>query len=60
MVWESSFRIRVLPESVKKLLDNVIAFRLSGKEAEMLQSHIGTEESLAQCLPMLSAGELVL
>lgn len=41
-------------------VDNVIAFRLSGKEAEMLQTHIGAEKSLAQCLPLLSAGELVL
>lgn len=41
-------------------VDNVIAFRLSGREAEMLQTHIGADASLARCLPLLSAGELVL
>ncbi len=41
-------------------VDNVIAFRLSGKEAEMLQSHIGAAETLSRCLPLLSAGEMVL
>lgn len=41
-------------------VDNVIAFRLTGKEAEMLQTHIGAEEDLARCLPLLSTGEMVL
>lgn len=41
-------------------VDNVIAFRLSGKEAEMLRSHTGGEETLSRCLPLLSAGEMVL
>lgn len=41
-------------------VDNVIAFRLSGKEAQMLCTHIGGTEALAQGIPLLETGELVL
>ncbi len=41
-------------------VDNMIAFRLSGEEAEMLREHIGADAALCDVLPLLSAGEFVL
>lgn len=40
-------------------VDNIISFRLSGDEAEMLREHIGADANLREVLPMMSAGELV-
>ena len=41
-------------------VDNIISFRLSGEEAEMLREHIGTDNNLSDVLPLMSAGEFVL
>ena len=41
-------------------VDNIISFRLSGKEAEMLREHIGADTTLCNVLPLMSAGEFVL
>ena len=41
-------------------VDNILSFRLSGQEAEMLRKHIGADCSLCEVLPRLSAGEFVL
>lgn len=41
-------------------VDNVISFRLSGEEAELLRAHIGAEDRLCEVLPLMSAGEFVL
>lgn len=41
-------------------VDNIISFRLSGEEAEMLREHIGADTSLCDVLPLMSAGEFVL
>lgn len=41
-------------------VDNLLAFRLSGKEAVWMQEHMGASENLATCLPMISAGEFFL
>lgn len=41
-------------------VDNILSFRLSGQEAEMLRKHIGADPSLCEVLPRLSAGEFVL
>ncbi len=41
-------------------VDNIIAFRLSGEEAELLRMHIGGDENINSVLPLLSAGEFVL
>lgn len=40
-------------------VDNIISFRLSGEEAEMLRTHIGAGASLCDVLPLMSAGEFV-
>lgn len=40
-------------------VDNLLSFRLSGEEAEMLRAHIGADDSLCTVLPLLSAGELL-
>lgn len=41
-------------------VDNIISFRLSGEEAEMLREHIGADINLRDVLPLMSAGEFVL
>lgn len=41
-------------------VDNIISFRLSGEEAEMLRTHIGADNNLCGVLPLMSAGEFVL
>lgn len=41
-------------------VDNIISFRLSGEEAEMLRTHIGADNNLCDVLPLMSAGEFVL
>ena len=41
-------------------VDNIISFRLSGEEAEMLREHIGADINLYDVLPLMSAGEFVL
>lgn len=41
-------------------VDNIISFRLSGEEAEMLREHIGADNNLSDVLPLMSAGEFVL
>lgn len=41
-------------------VDNILSFRLSGEEAEMLKTHIGAEDTLCKVLPIMSAGEFVL
>ena len=41
-------------------VDNIISFRLSGAEAEMLAKHTGSDENVARLLSQLNAGELVL
>lgn len=41
-------------------VDNMIAFRLSGEEAEMLKEHIGAKDNLCEVLPLMSTGEFVL
>ena len=41
-------------------VDNIISFRLSGEEAEMLREHIGADISLCDVLPLMSTGEFVL
>lgn len=41
-------------------VDNIISFRLSGKEAEMLKDHMGATEDLCKVLPLMSAGEFIL
>lgn len=40
-------------------VDNIIAFRLSGEEADMLGEHIGLEEKEKRVLPLMSKGEMV-
>lgn len=40
-------------------VDNVISFRLSGEEANMLGDHIGLDEKERKVLPLLSVGEFV-
>lgn len=41
-------------------VDNIISFKLSGQEAEMLRSHIGADTALCEVLPLMSSGEFVL
>ncbi|MCD8005939.1 MAG: DUF87 domain-containing protein [Oscillospiraceae bacterium] len=41
-------------------VDNVISFRLSGKEAKALKENMGEEDSLCDVLPALSTGEFIL
>lgn len=41
-------------------VDNIISFRLSGEEAEMLRTHAGADNNLCDVLPLMSAGEFVL
>lgn len=41
-------------------VDNIISFRLSGEEAEMLREHIAADTNLSAVLPLMSAGEFVL
>lgn len=41
-------------------VDNIISFRLSGEEADMLREHIGADTNLCDVLPLLSPGEYVL
>lgn len=41
-------------------VDNLISFRLSGEEAELLRMHMGASSGLAKCLPLLEKGEAVL
>lgn len=40
-------------------VDNVISFRLSGEEANMLGNHIGLDEKERKVLPLMSVGEFV-
>ena len=40
-------------------VDNIISFRLSGKESELLGLHAGAEENLRKMLPLMSDGELI-
>lgn len=41
-------------------VDNIISFRLSGEEADMLREHIGADTNLCDVLPLMSPGEFVL
>ena len=41
-------------------VDNLISFRLSGLEAELVKTHIGLDEDACKVLPLLSAGEMVI
>lgn len=41
-------------------VDNIISFRLSGEEAEMLKQHIGEDERVCDVLPLMETGEFVL
>lgn len=41
-------------------VDNIISFRLSGEEADMLREHIGADTNLCDVLPLMSSGEYVL
>lgn len=41
-------------------VDNIISFRLSGEEADMLREHIGADTNLCDVLPLMSPGEYVL
>ena len=41
-------------------VDNIISFRLSGKEAEMLKEHIGADGAVCDVLPLMSVGEFIL
>lgn len=41
-------------------VDNIISFRLSGEEADMLREHIGADTKLCDVLPLMSSGEYVL
>lgn len=41
-------------------VDNIISFRLSGEEANMLREHIGADTNLCDVLPLMSAGEFML
>lgn len=41
-------------------VDNIISFRLSGEEADMLREHIGANTNLCDVLPLMSPGEFVL
>ena len=41
-------------------VDNIISFRLSGEEADMLREHIGADTNLCDILPLMSPGEFVL
>ncbi len=41
-------------------VDNVLSFRLSGEEAEMLERHAGGAGRLSEVLPRMAAGEFVM
>lgn len=41
-------------------VENIISFRLSGEEAEMLREHTGADTNLRDMLPLMSAGEFAL
>lgn len=41
-------------------VDNIISFRLSGEEANMLREHTGADANLCDVLPLMSSGEFVL
>lgn len=41
-------------------VDNIISFRLSGEEADMLREHLGADTNLCDVLPLMSPGEYVL
>lgn len=41
-------------------VDNVLAFRLTGREAELLQSSLGAGEHAEECIQQLQAGEFLL
>ncbi len=41
-------------------VDNIISFRLSGEEADMLREHIGADTNLCDVLPLMFTGEFVL
>lgn len=41
-------------------VDNIISFRLSGEEAEMLRDHVGADTNLCEILPLMTVGEFVL
>lgn len=41
-------------------VDNIISFRLSGEEADMLKEHVGANTNLSDVLPLMSLGEFVL
>ena len=41
-------------------VDNLISFRLSGEEAELLRAHMGAKENLTACLPLAATGEFFL
>lgn len=40
-------------------VDNIISFRLSGKEGELLKEHMAEESTLSDILPLMSVGEFV-
>lgn len=41
-------------------VDNLISFRLSGLEADLVKTHIGLDEDACKVLPLLSEGEMVI
>ena len=41
-------------------VDNLISFRLSGEEADLLRAHMGAKENLTACLPLARTGEFFL
>ena len=41
-------------------VDNLISFRLSGEEADLLRAHMGAIENLTACLPLARTGEFFL
>lgn len=41
-------------------VDNIISFRLSGEEAEMLKKHIGGDDCICDVLPLMAPGEFLL
>lgn len=41
-------------------VENLISFRLTGKEAELLTEHMGTDKEMTECLSRISTGEFLI
>lgn len=41
-------------------VENLLAFRLTGEEAGIMKCHMGAEDNVESCLPLMSAGHFVL